>query len=141
MLNFAPYLLNLYNFSFEVYATDICAAKQAFFGQVPCLITPRIARLAAQSALGAGRVCKADHGSQLCNSHFLRVAIGKAGLHCTCSERPLGPHCCRSGASQHAVLPRVPYLDTLRWVFIALALGGIAIAVWARLEDWRKGRR
>jgi hypothetical protein len=43
--------------------------------------------------------------------------------------------------AQGAVLPLVPYLDTLRWVFIALALGGIGIAVWARLDDWRKGRR
>ena len=43
--------------------------------------------------------------------------------------------------AQGAVLPLVPYLDTLRWVFIALALGGIAIAVWARVDDWRKGRR
>jgi len=43
--------------------------------------------------------------------------------------------------AQGAVLPLVPYLDTLRWLFIALALGGIAVAVWARLDDWRKGRR
>ena len=43
--------------------------------------------------------------------------------------------------TQSAILPLVPYLDTLRWVFIALALGGIAVAVWARLDDWRKGRR
>lgn len=43
--------------------------------------------------------------------------------------------------AQGAVLPLVPYLDTLRWIFIALALGGIAVAVWARLDDWRKGRR
>ena len=43
--------------------------------------------------------------------------------------------------AQGAVMPLVPYLDTLRWVFIALALGGIAVAVWARLDDWRKGRR
>ena len=43
--------------------------------------------------------------------------------------------------AQSAVMPLVPYLDTLRWVFIALALGGIAVAVWARLDDWRKGRR
>jgi hypothetical protein len=43
--------------------------------------------------------------------------------------------------AQGAVLPLVPYLDTLRWVFIALALGGIAAAVWARLDDWRRGRR
>jgi len=43
--------------------------------------------------------------------------------------------------AQDAVLPLVPYLDTLRWLFIALALGGIAVAVWARLDDWKKGLR
>jgi len=43
--------------------------------------------------------------------------------------------------AQGAVLPLVPYLDTLRWVFIALALSGIAVAVWARLDDWKKGLR
>ena len=43
--------------------------------------------------------------------------------------------------TQDAVLPLVPYLDTLRWLFIALALGGIAVAVWARMDDWKKGRR
>ena len=43
--------------------------------------------------------------------------------------------------AQGAVLPLVGHLDTLRWVFIALALGGIAVAVWARLDDWKKGLR
>jgi len=43
--------------------------------------------------------------------------------------------------AQGAVLPLVPNLDTLHWVFIALALGGIAVAVWARLDDWRRGLR
>nr|WP_256327076.1 D-Ala-D-Ala carboxypeptidase family metallohydrolase [Roseicitreum antarcticum] len=43
--------------------------------------------------------------------------------------------------AQGAILPLVPYLDTLRWVFVALALAGIAVAVWARVDDWRKGRR
>ena len=43
--------------------------------------------------------------------------------------------------AQDAVLPLVPYLDTLRWLFIALALGGIAVAVWARVDDWKKGLR
>lgn len=41
--------------------------------------------------------------------------------------------------AQGAVLPLVPYLDTLRWVFIALALAGIAVTVWARVDDWKKG--
>jgi zinc D-Ala-D-Ala carboxypeptidase len=43
--------------------------------------------------------------------------------------------------AQGTILPLVPYLDTLRWVFIALALGGIALAVWARIDDWRKELR
>jgi len=43
--------------------------------------------------------------------------------------------------TQSAILPLVPYLDTLRWVFIALALGGIAVTIWARLDDWKKGLR
>ncbi len=43
--------------------------------------------------------------------------------------------------AQGAVLPLVPHLDTLRWLFIALALAGIALAVWARVDDWRKGLR
>jgi hypothetical protein len=43
--------------------------------------------------------------------------------------------------TQSAVLPLVPYLDTLRWVFTAVALGGIAVTIYARLDDWRSGRR
>ena len=43
--------------------------------------------------------------------------------------------------AQGAVLPLLPYLDVLRWVFIALALGGIGLAVWARVDDWKKGLR
>jgi hypothetical protein len=43
--------------------------------------------------------------------------------------------------TQSAVLPLVPYLDTLRWVFIALALVGIAVTIYARLDDWRRGQR
>lgn len=43
--------------------------------------------------------------------------------------------------AQGAILPLVPDLDSLRWLFIALALGGIAVAVWARVDDWQKGRR
>jgi hypothetical protein len=43
--------------------------------------------------------------------------------------------------TQSAILPLVPYLDTLRWVFIAVALGGIAVTIYARLDDWKRGRR
>lgn len=43
--------------------------------------------------------------------------------------------------AQGAVLPLIPHLDSLRWIFIALALAGIAVAIWARIDDWRKGMR
>ena len=43
--------------------------------------------------------------------------------------------------TEGAIVPLVPYLDTLRWLFIAVALAGVAVAVYARLDDWRKGRR
>jgi zinc D-Ala-D-Ala carboxypeptidase len=43
--------------------------------------------------------------------------------------------------TQSAILPLVPNLDTLRWVFIAVALGGIAVTIYARIDDWRGGRR
>jgi len=43
--------------------------------------------------------------------------------------------------TQTAILPLVPYLDTLRWVFIALALAGIAVTIYARLDDWKRGQR
>ncbi len=43
--------------------------------------------------------------------------------------------------TQSAILPLVPYLDTLRWVFIAVALIGIAVAIHARIDDWKRGQR
>jgi len=39
-----------------------------------------------------------------------------------------------------AILPLVPYHDTLRWLLIAVALAGIAVAIYARLDDWKRGR-
>ena len=43
--------------------------------------------------------------------------------------------------AQGAILPLMPHLDSLRWVFIALALTGIAVAIWARVDDWKRGGR
>ena len=43
--------------------------------------------------------------------------------------------------TQSAILPLVPYLDTLRWVFIAIALAGVAVTIYARLDDWKRGQR
>lgn len=42
--------------------------------------------------------------------------------------------------TQSSILPLVPYFDTLRWLFIAVALGGIAVTIYARLDDWKRGR-
>jgi len=43
--------------------------------------------------------------------------------------------------TQSAILPLVPYLDTLRWVLIAVALVGVAVTIYARIDDWKRGRR
>ena len=43
--------------------------------------------------------------------------------------------------TQTAILPLVPFLDTLRWVFIAVALIGVVVTIYARLDDWKRGRR
>lgn len=43
--------------------------------------------------------------------------------------------------TQPTVLPLVPYLDTLRWVFIAVALIGIGVTIYARWDYWKRGRR
>jgi hypothetical protein len=43
--------------------------------------------------------------------------------------------------AQGAILSLIPYLDTLRWLLIALALAGLVIVIYARLDDWQKGQR
>lgn len=39
------------------------------------------------------------------------------------------------------VLPLVPYVDTLKYLFVALSLAGIAYSMYARMDDWKKGRK
>lgn len=43
--------------------------------------------------------------------------------------------------TRSAVEPLVPLLDTLRWILVAVALAGICVAIYARLDDWQRGRR
>jgi zinc D-Ala-D-Ala carboxypeptidase len=43
--------------------------------------------------------------------------------------------------TEAAILPLVSYLDTLRWVLIAVALVGVAVTIYARLDDWKRGQR
>jgi len=42
--------------------------------------------------------------------------------------------------TQSALQPLIPYLDTLRWLFIAAALIGIANTIYARWDDWHRGK-
>ena len=43
--------------------------------------------------------------------------------------------------TQTAILLLVPYFDTLRREFIAGALIGIAIAIHARIDNWKRGQQ
>lgn len=43
--------------------------------------------------------------------------------------------------TQTQIEPLVPYADTLKIIFIALALAGIGLAIYARIDDSKKGRR
>ncbi|MDW4551504.1 D-Ala-D-Ala carboxypeptidase family metallohydrolase [Defluviimonas sp. D31] len=43
--------------------------------------------------------------------------------------------------TQSTIQPLVPYLDTLRWLLIAIALTGIAVTIHARFDDWKRGQR
>ena len=42
--------------------------------------------------------------------------------------------------AQGAVLPLIALLDALRWVFIALALGGIGLPALVWMDDSRQGK-
>jgi lysozyme len=37
--------------------------------------------------------------------------------------------------------PLLPYADSLKWAFVALTLVGIGFAMYARIDDWKKGRK
>ena len=43
--------------------------------------------------------------------------------------------------TQSVIQPLVPYLDTLRWALIAIALIGIVVTIHARIDDWNRGQR
>jgi hypothetical protein len=43
--------------------------------------------------------------------------------------------------TQTATLQLVSHLDTLRLALIVMALSGIAVTIYARLDDWTRGRR
>jgi len=43
--------------------------------------------------------------------------------------------------AQAMLEPLIPYAATMKWAFLAVAFGGVCLTVYARLDDWRKGRR
>lgn len=43
--------------------------------------------------------------------------------------------------AQTAINPLTEYADTLRWVFIALVMAGLALTVYARIAAWNRGRK
>lgn len=43
--------------------------------------------------------------------------------------------------AKHGIEPLVPTLEVLRWLLVAITLAGVALTVYARLDDWRRGRR
>lgn len=43
--------------------------------------------------------------------------------------------------TQSTLQTLIPYLDTLRWLFIAAALLGVSVTIYARWDDWKRGRR
>lgn len=44
-------------------------------------------------------------------------------------------------AAQTAVGSVMDYLPAAKWVFVALVFAGIALTVYARIDDWRRGRQ
>ncbi len=43
--------------------------------------------------------------------------------------------------AQTAVQGAMEYLPTLKWLFVALVFAGIALTVYARIDDWKRGRK
>jgi hypothetical protein len=43
--------------------------------------------------------------------------------------------------AQGAILSLAPYVESLRWVLFALVLAGIAVTIYARIDDWKRGLR
>jgi hypothetical protein len=43
--------------------------------------------------------------------------------------------------AQSAIQGLLPYSDSLRWLFIAVSLVSVAVTIYARIDDWRRGLR
>lgn len=70
------------------------------------------------------------------------IGVGGAGAADALANAPPPPDL--SGVlaeAQEMVQPLVPYADAMKWAFLALALGGVAVTIYARFDDWKRGRR
>jgi hypothetical protein len=43
--------------------------------------------------------------------------------------------------AQGIVQQALPYLDAMKWALLAITLAGAGLAIYARLDDWKRGRR
>ena len=43
--------------------------------------------------------------------------------------------------THEALAPLLPWLTDARWLFLGLALAGVALVIWTRLNEWRRSRR
>jgi hypothetical protein len=43
--------------------------------------------------------------------------------------------------TQTQIAAITPYADSLKWLFLALAIAGIGLTIWARIDDHKKGAR
>ena len=43
--------------------------------------------------------------------------------------------------AQTTLQPLADMAPILKWAFVAVVLAGVALTIWARLDDWRNGKR
>jgi hypothetical protein len=58
-------------------------------------------------------------------------------FYAACGGMPVSPP---PRLTQAAVLPLVLNFDTLRWVLNRVALPGIGVTIYARIDDWKRRR-
>jgi hypothetical protein len=108
------------------YTVDGAAVELLQDDRVPARATPFVPEVApAREVLADSRTLKGGGAAGI-------ATVGAAGVEV--AQEVLTE-------TQSAILPLVPYFEALRWVFIAVALIGIAVAIHARVDDWKRGQR
>lgn len=42
--------------------------------------------------------------------------------------------------TNEVLAPLLPWISNARWLFMTLAMAGVALVVWTRIQDWQRGR-